>query len=120
VFRAQNGRWPGTVNECLAQDEASTFEIMHNLCTNKYLLGDSIQSLAVQSEDDELPESVVVRRDHAVEVVRFGAMELHNVSAMIGGIAAQEAVKVITHQFVPLNNTYVYNGIASCGATYIL
>jgi len=63
---------------------------------------------------------VLVRRAHAQEIVRYGGIELHNISALIGGIAAQEAVKVITHQFVPLNNTYVYNGIACCGATYSL
>ena len=62
----------------------------------------------------------LVTRAHAIEITRYGGCELHNISAMIGGIAAQEAVKIITHQYVPLNNTYVYNGIASCGATYDL
>ena len=71
-------------------------------------------------EGEALPESVLVRRAHAQEIVRYGGIELHNISALIGGIAAQEAVKVVTHQFVPLNNTYVYNGIACCGATYAL
>lgn len=62
----------------------------------------------------------VVTRAHAAEITRYGGCELHNISAMIGGIASQEAVKIITHQYVPLNNTYIYNGIASCGATYEL
>lgn len=64
--------------------------------------------------------TVLVTRAHAAEITRYGGCELHNISAMIGGIAAQEAVKIITHQYVPLNNTYIYNGIASCGATYEL
>ena len=42
---------------------------------------------------------------------RYGGAELHTVSAILGGIASQEAVKLITHQFVPVNNTFVYNGI---------
>lgn len=42
---------------------------------------------------------------------RYGGAELHTVSAILGGIASQEAVKLITHQFVPVNNAFVYNGI---------
>jgi amyloid beta precursor protein binding protein 1 len=33
-------------------------------------------------------------------------------------VASQEAVKIITGQYVPLNNTYVYNGIVSVGGVY--
>lgn len=47
--------------------------------------------------------------DETDEVVRCGGAEMHNVAALIGGIASQEAVKVITSQFVPLNNTLVFN-----------
>lgn len=32
----------------------------------------------------------------------------------------QEAVKVLTQQYVPLNNTFVYNGLASVGGSYRL
>lgn len=47
--------------------------------------------------------------------VRYGASELHATAALIGGIAAQEAVKLITHKYLPLNNTYLYNGVAGVG-----
>jgi amyloid beta precursor protein binding protein 1 len=57
---------------------------------------------------------------HAQEICRYGACELHNISSIIGGIAAQEAVKILTRQYVSLNNTYIYNGITSIGATYKL
>lgn len=33
---------------------------------------------------------------------------------------AQEAVKVLTQQYVPLNNTFIYNGLASVGGSYRL
>jgi NEDD8-activating enzyme E1 regulatory subunit len=46
---------------------------------------------------------------------RYGASELHTTASLIGGIAAQEAVKLITTQYMPLNNTYIYNGIAGVG-----
>lgn len=53
---------------------------------------------------------------HAQEVVRYHAAELHNVASVVGGVASQEAVKVVTGQYVPLEGTYLYNGIAGvCG-----
>ena len=43
--------------------------------------------------------------------VRFGASELHNTAAFLGGVGAQVALKVILRQFVAVNNTVVYDGI---------
>jgi NEDD8-activating enzyme E1 regulatory subunit len=45
--------------------------------------------------------------DEAEEIMRFSHDELHNVASYLGGVAAQEAVKIITRQFVPINNTMV-------------
>lgn len=47
------------------------------------------------------------------QVCRFRAGELHNVSAVMGGIAAQEAIKLLTHQFVPFQGTLIYNAMDS-------
>ncbi|KAF4659009.1 NEDD8-activating enzyme E1 regulatory subunit, partial [Perkinsus chesapeaki] len=47
----------------------------------------------------------------AQELCRYEGCELHTISAVIGGVAAQEGVKLLTHQFMPLNNTFVFNGI---------
>lgn len=48
-------------------------------------------------------------RDEAAEVVRYAGTELHNVCAYMGGIAAQEVTKILTRQFVPLDNTLLVN-----------
>ena len=45
------------------------------------------------------------------ELCRYGASELHSISAFVGGCAAQEAIKLITHQYVPIDNVLIYNGI---------
>ncbi|KAI5654601.1 hypothetical protein M9H77_31788 [Catharanthus roseus] len=45
------------------------------------------------------------------EIVRYGAAELHAVSAFIGGVASQEVIKLITRQFVPMTGTFIFNGI---------
>ena len=47
----------------------------------------------------------------SVSRCHYGACEIPSVAALIGGVAAQEAVKVITGQFIPLNNTFIYNAI---------
>ena len=45
------------------------------------------------------------------EVARWGASEVHTVGSVIGGVAAQEAIKLLTRQFVPLDGTLVYNAV---------
>ncbi len=47
------------------------------------------------------------------EMVRFGASELHVVAAIMGGMAAQEAIKLITQQFVPFSGVLLYNAMGS-------
>ena len=54
----------------------------------------------------------------AHEMTRYCNAELHNIASVVGGVASQEAVKIITGQYVPLDNTYVFNGIASVGGVY--
>jgi amyloid beta precursor protein binding protein 1 len=56
----------------------------------------------------------------AQELRRTEGGELHNISSLTGGLVAQEALKVITRQYVPLDNTCVFNGIHSSSAMYKL
>ncbi|KAL2885670.1 Nedd8-activating enzyme E1 regulatory subunit [Ceratocystis lukuohia] len=49
----------------------------------------------------------------AEEVARAGGSELHNISAAVGGMIAQEMIKVITRQYIPINNTCIFDGITS-------
>jgi NEDD8-activating enzyme E1 regulatory subunit len=77
-----------------------------------------LQQLAEEYGQTECPEQLT--KDHAKEIVRYGGGELHTISALIGGVAAQEAVKIVTHQYVPMDNTYIYNGIVGSGDTYQL
>lgn len=42
-----------------------------------------------------------------------GGAELHNISAVMGGMVAQEVIKVVTEQYVPVNNVCVFDGIES-------
>jgi NEDD8-activating enzyme E1 regulatory subunit len=47
------------------------------------------------------------------EVFRAGGGELHNVSAATGGMVAQEMIKIITKQYIPIDNTCIFDGISS-------
>ena len=58
--------------------------------------------------DEKTAITLPVCIDHAMELTRVGgggpASELHNVAAFMGGLASQEVVKLLTHQFIPMNN----------------
>jgi len=51
--------------------------------------------------------------DHNFYSVRAGGSELHNIASLTGGLIAQEVIKVITKQYVPVDNTCVFDGIRS-------
>lgn len=61
-----------------------------------------------------------VSDDHITEFCRYGGREIHSVAAFIGGVAAQEAIKLVTHQFLPINNTLIYHAGSSKTITLIL
>jgi hypothetical protein len=64
-------------------------------------------------------EPVEVESDLKKEFLRYGNdIELHSISAVAGAAAAQEIVKLITNQFVPIENSWVFNGIDGTAFTY--
>ncbi|CUS09150.1 unnamed protein product [Tuber aestivum] len=56
----------------------------------------------------------------AKEIIRAGGGELHVTASIAGGIVAQEVIKIITQQYVPINNTVIFDGIASRTQTFEL
>ena len=56
--------------------------------------------------------------DHIQEVCRYGGAELHSVAAFLGGCAAHEAIKLLTGQYVPINNVVLYNAVTSNVSTF--
>ncbi|KAI3323565.1 hypothetical protein HD806DRAFT_544292 [Xylariaceae sp. AK1471] len=49
----------------------------------------------------------------AQEVARARGGELHNISALTGGMVAQEMIKIITKQYIPIDDTCIFDGISS-------
>jgi amyloid beta precursor protein binding protein 1 len=106
AFHGEYGRYPGTVED-YALD-------VPKLQTFLYKVVQHYRLTEVELVRTQLIENISV----ATEMTRYANAEIHNVASVIGGVASQEAVKIITGQYVPLNNTYVYNGIASVGGVY--
>jgi len=65
-------------------------------------------------------DDAVAQETFLMEMLRCGGAELHAVAALIGGVAAQEVIKVITHQYTPFDNTFIYNGLNSTTTTMSL
>ena len=69
---------------------------------------------AASGDSDMDTEEVFERLSKAAkEIQRSGPVELHNISSLTGGMVAQEVIKVITRQYVPVDNTCVFDGITS-------
>ncbi|KAK2746980.1 hypothetical protein FQN57_002552 [Myotisia sp. PD_48] len=76
--------------------------------------------LSSASMGDEELEIQTRIEDAAAEVRRIGAGELHNIAALMGGCVAQESLKVLTKQYVPLDNTFIYDGVKCRGEMFRL
>ena len=110
VFYLQYGRFPGTIDT-----ESACLEDAELLSPLFIRMGEHYGV----TETDLWKQTVMKRiSDYCTELVRYGNAEIHNIASVVGGVASQEAVKIITGQYVPLNNTYVYNGISSVGGVY--
>lgn len=73
---------------------------------------DKLLEAGAGGEDDKV--AIRARVDDVLkELDRADGAELHNISALTGGMVAQEVIKVITKQYVPVDNTCVFDGIAS-------
>lgn len=54
--------------------------------------------------------SSIVNDDHIFEMCRFGRGKVAPCVSIIGSMASQEIIKMITYQFETVNNTIVYDG----------
>ncbi|MBN3319833.1 ULA1 enzyme, partial [Atractosteus spatula] len=100
-FYQQHSRYPGVYNYQVEEDIGKL-----KSCVNSLL--------------QEYGLNVNVKDDYIHEFCRCGAAEPHTVASFLGGCAAQEAIKTITHQFVPFNNTFIYNAMSQTSATFQL
>ena len=73
----------------------------------------ALKHIATSIVQDSSSGPASISDDLVGEMYRFGAGELHCVAAVMGGMASQEAIKLITKQFVPTSGTVIYNAMNS-------
>jgi len=101
-FQTAHGRLPGDRNDDAQADFENLKKVGQQLLT----------------ELDLDPEIEIDLDDYLKETCRFGGSQIHNTAAFIGGVAAQEVIKLVTKQWHPVDNTYVYNGITGASAFF--
>lgn len=79
----------------------------HNAAASAADIIDAISRMVPKAARDERVAQT------AREVARAGGGELHNISALTGGMAAQEMIKIITKQYIPVDDTCIFDGISS-------
>lgn len=79
-------------------DEQELLALAKKIATSKF-------NLAEDGDEWEKIEASVQ------ELVRSGDASLPPTTALLGGVVAQEAIKLITKQYVPADNTVIYDGI---------
>ena len=53
----------------------------------------------------------VIKDDFVYEVCRLGAAEPHALASLMGGCAAHECIKLLTRQYVPIDNLFLFNAM---------
>lgn len=78
-------------------------------------------SAAVLLELEEMEKAVGCRLFAAAKVVQqlvsYRGSEFPATAALVGAVAAQEAIKLLNKKFEPINNTFLWNGVQRRGLT---
>lgn len=56
--------------------------------------------------------------DCLYELCLYGGLELHATSAFMGGCIAQEVIKLVTNQYIPVDDTLVYNAVSASARSF--
>ncbi len=104
AFEAKHGRLPGDVDANVAGDVPLIRQELDAI----------VKDLNVDLSEDIRSQI----DDHVAELVRYGGCELHNIAAFQGGVASLEIIKLVTHQWVPLKNVFLFNGINGTACSF--
>ena len=108
AFRAQRSCWPGGKDDAVEADYPQL----------KAYLGELVKELGLPPPANGA--NAPVSDDLIGEFCRWGGAEMHAIASVLGGVASQEAIKAATHQYQPLNNTFIFNGMSGTTATFEL
>ena len=95
-FMNKNKRYPGEKIDDFKKDVSELFE----------LLKEEFNKLSVKPDLGNY-----LNEDNAFEFCRMGKGYIPPVVSIVGSMASQEIIKLITYQFETVNNTVIYDGI---------
>mmetsp|Transcript_361 Transcript_361/g.614 ORF Transcript_361/g.614 Transcript_361/m.614 type:complete len:534 (-) Transcript_361:106-1707(-) len=72
----------------------------------------------IQTILQSFSQSNLISDDQIKELCRYGNAQLHTVASVIGGITAQEIVKLVSGLFLPIHSTFVYNGMKGTTSSF--
>jgi amyloid beta precursor protein binding protein 1 len=78
-----------------------------------HIIDNLINEAGTRIEDPEYSELKAEVEKICVEMTRAGGKELHNIASLAGGMVAQEIIKVLTAQYIPIDNCCLFDGITS-------
>ncbi|KAL8431394.1 hypothetical protein Efla_001749 [Eimeria flavescens] len=107
------GRFPGSGSALVSPTQQEQRSAEANPASNKSLeLPTDVE--AVTREVRKIEEAVglgsFVCDEIIKQVVQYRGSEFPTTAALVGGVAAQEAIKLLCLQFEPINNTFLWNG----------
>lgn len=98
---------PGEPGADYASDATKLTGIAHQIIDNL------INEAGTRVEDPEYSELKEEVEKICIEMTRAGGKELHNIASLAGGMVAQEIIKALTAQYVPIDNCCLFDGITS-------
>lgn len=105
-FRTRNaGRYPG---------EHGLTDIEEDLATMRSITEELLTEWSIPASDIEQ------FNDALKSITQAGGAELHNMASLMGGLVSQEAIKLVTRQYIPLDNTCIFDGVKSSASVYRL
>ncbi|CCC72039.1 hypothetical protein NCAS_0J00600 [Naumovozyma castellii] len=104
------------------EGEEVPFEMIKLFCANlKYLnvIKPTASKLTLLfSSDDDLLRDLLAIQYNLNDIANSGAINMKAASmnsyptaSFMGGVVGQEAIKLITHQYIPLDNIFTYDGL---------
>ena len=115
AFYDEHGYYPGQDSrEMVLESDAAAVQTHIVDIVKKLGLEENelIQSTLLSTADaDDGDDGAVKKLVFAKEMTRYQNAEIHNIASVVGGVASQEAVKLITGQYVPMDGNYLFNGI---------
>ena len=100
-------RVPGSDPTSFAPDKEKLTGVAHKI------IDTLINEAGTHIEDPEYSDVKDEVEKVCMEMTRAGGGELHNVASFTGGMVAQEVIKVITRQYIPVDNACLFDGVGS-------